>query len=88
VLDTSYKFAETTTEKNIIVHDNYIYLIWILNVNYGFELWAKSPLIIKAQNQKSPKKSKIEKPKKAHEKPMPTSKGYIGNLAKSPRVFR
>jgi hypothetical protein len=23
-------------------------LIWILNVNYGFELWAKSPLIIKA----------------------------------------
>jgi hypothetical protein len=35
VLDTSYKFAKTTTEKkNIIVHDNYIYLIWILNVNY------------------------------------------------------
>jgi hypothetical protein len=48
VLDMSYKFAETTTEKNIIVHDNYIYLIWILNVNYGFKLWAKSPLIIKA----------------------------------------
>jgi hypothetical protein len=42
VLDTSYKFTETTTEKNIIVHDNYIYLIWILNVNYGFEFWAKS----------------------------------------------
>jgi hypothetical protein len=44
----SYKFTETTTEKNIIVHDNYIYLIWILNVNYVFELWAKSPFIIKA----------------------------------------
>jgi hypothetical protein len=44
VLDTLYKFAETTTEKNIIVDDNYIYLIWILNVNYGFELWAKAHL--------------------------------------------
>jgi hypothetical protein len=47
-LDTSYKFTETTIEKNIIVHDNYIYLIWILNINYGFELWVKSPLMIKA----------------------------------------
>jgi hypothetical protein len=44
----------------------------------------------KAQNQKSPKlKSlKSEKPKKAHEKPIPTSKGYFGNFSKSPRVFR
>jgi hypothetical protein len=34
-------------KKNIIECDNYIYLIWILNVNHGFELWAKSPFIIK-----------------------------------------
>jgi hypothetical protein len=27
VLDTSYKFSETTTEKNIIVHENYIYFL-------------------------------------------------------------
>jgi hypothetical protein len=27
VLDTSYKFTEITTETNIIVHDNYMY-IW------------------------------------------------------------
>jgi hypothetical protein len=26
VLDTSYKYIETTTEKNIIVQDNYIYI--------------------------------------------------------------
>jgi hypothetical protein len=43
---------------------------------------AKSPLIIK-----NLKKPKIEKPKKAYENPMPTSKGYFGNLTKSPRVF-
>jgi hypothetical protein len=42
VLDTSYKFTETTTERNIIVHDNYIYIyIYIfdfyLSINYEFE---------------------------------------------------
>jgi allophanate hydrolase subunit 1 len=58
--DLDFKFAEITTEKNIIVHDNYIYLIWILNVNYGFELWAKSPLIIKSPKSEKPK---IKKPK-------------------------
>jgi hypothetical protein len=49
VFDTSYKFTETTTETNIIVHDKYIYIymIWILNVNYGFEFWVESLLIIK-----------------------------------------
>jgi hypothetical protein len=72
VLDTSYKFVETTTVKNITVYDNYIYLIWILNVNYGFKLWVESLLIIKAlinklkaQNQKKPKKPKIRKAQKS-----------------------